>query len=358
MLFTASLENMINNEIILYTTPNGDVRVDTILKDQTLWLSQAKMAELFDVNVPAISKHLANIFESGELSEKMVVSILENTTPHGAIEGKTQKKQVKYYNLDAIIAVGYRVNSKRATQFRIWATNILKEYIIKGFAMDDKRLKNEDHWDYFDEWLERIREIRASEKRFYQKIRDIYATAIDYDKDSELTQEFYKKVQNKMLWAITGKTAAEIIKSRSDPESPNMGLTAWKGSIVRKQDVSIAKNYLSINEIKDLNEIVTMYLDYAERQARLRKTVTMKEWSEKLDAFLKFNEEQILTHAGTVKAEVAKEIADQRYEVFDKKRRIAEAIAEEKKDIEELEEMGKTLLEKHGKSKQSKSKRE
>ncbi len=341
---------MINNEIILYTTPNGDVRVDTILKDETIWLTQAKMAELFDVNVPAISKHFKNIFESGELDEKVVVSILENTTQHGAIKGKIQKKQVKYYNLDAIIAVGYRVNSKRATQFRVWATNILKEYIIKGFAMDDNRLKNEDKWDYFDEWLERIREIRASEKRFYQKIRDIYATAIDYNKVSDLTQEFYKKVQNKMLWTITGKTAAELIESRSDPEAPNMGLTSWKGTIVRKQDVGIAKNYLSVDEIKDLNEIVTMYLDYAERQARLRKTITMKEWSEKLDAFLKFNEEQILTHAGTVKAEVAKEIADKRYEAFDKKRRIAEAVAEDKKDIEELEKMEKTLLEKQSKN--------
>ena len=198
------------SEIVLYTTTDGKVKIDTIFQNETIWLTQKKMAELFDVNRPAITKHLKNIFESGELDEKVVGSILEHTTQHGAIEGKTQTKPVKYYNLDAIIAVGYRVNSKRATQFRIWATNILKEYIIKGFAMDDDRLKQVKKWDYFDEWLERIRDIRASEKRFYQKIRDIYATAIDSDKTSDQEQIFFKKVQNKMLWATTGKTAAEL----------------------------------------------------------------------------------------------------------------------------------------------------
>ncbi|HRR02602.1 MAG TPA: RhuM family protein, partial [Treponemataceae bacterium] len=237
-----------------------------------------------------------------------------------------------------------RVNSKRATQFRIWATAILKEYIIKGFAMDDERLKKSERWDYFDEWLERIRDIRASEKRFYQKIRDIYTTAIDYDKNSEEAQHFFKKVQNKMLWASTGKTAAELIESRSNPDKPNMGLTAWRGSIVRKYDVSIAKNYLKEEEIKDLNEIVTMYLDYAERQARKRRTVTMAEWSDKLDAFLKQNEEELLTHAGTIKAEVARKIAEERYEEFDKKRKIAEVIKADEEDLKELEEMEKRLL--------------
>ena len=281
------------SEIVLYTTADGTVKIDTIFQDETIWLPQKKIAELFDVQRPAITKHLKNIFESGELAEQMASSILEHTTQHGALVGKTQTQSVKYYNLDAIIAVGYRVNSKRATQFRIWATNILKEYIIKGFAMDDERLKQADKWDYFDEWLERIRDIRASEKRFYQKIRDIYATAIDYDKTSEQAQVFFKKVQNKMLWATTGKTAAELIENRSNPDVPNMGLTSWRGSIVRKQDVAIAKNYLNADEIKDLNEIVTMYLDYAERQARQRKTVTMELWANKLDAFLEFNE---ITH--------------------------------------------------------------
>ena len=335
-----------NSEIILYTTTDGKVKIDTIFQNETIWLTQKKMAELFDVKRPAITKHLKNIFESGELDEKVVGSILEHTTQHGAIEGKTQTKAVKYYNLDAIIAVGYRVNSKRATQFRIWATNILKEYIIKGFAMDDDRLKQVKRWDYFDEWLERIRDIRASEKRFYQKIRDIYATAIDYDKTSDQAQIFFKKVQNKMLCATTGKTAAELIENRSNPDMPNMGLTSWRGSIVRKQDVAIAKNYLNADEIKDLNEIVTMYLDYAERQARQRKTVTMEQWADKLDSFLEFNEQELLTHAGKVKAEVAKKIADDRYEEFDQKRKKAEALIADEEDIKQLEEIEKQLLDK------------
>lgn len=307
------------SQIILYKTVDGNIKIDTVFQNETIWLTQAQMAELFDVKRPAVTKHLKNIFESGELEEQVVSSILEHTTQHGAMERKTQKKKVKYYNLDAIIAVGYRVNSKRATQFRIWATNILKEYIIKGFAMDDERLKQSERWDYFDEWLERIRDIRASEKRFYQKIRDIYATAIDYDKNSQQAQVFFKKVQNKMLWAVTGKTAAELIETRSNSEVPNMGLTSWRGSVVRKYDVSIAKNYLNEDEIKDLNEIVTMYLDYAERQARQRKTVTMEQWSDKLDAFLEFNEQELLIHSGKVKAEVAKKLAEERYEEFDKK---------------------------------------
>jgi len=333
-----------NSEIILYTTPDGTVKIDTIFQNETIWLPQKKIAELFDVQRPAITKHLKNIFESGELAEPVVSSILERTTRHGALVGKTQTQSVKYYNLDAIIAVGYRVNSKRATQFRIWATSILKEYIIKGFAMDDERLKQADKWDYFDEWLERIRDIRASEKRFYQKIRDIYATAIDYDKTSEQAQVFFKKVQNKMLWATTGRTAAELIENRSNPDVPNMGLTSCRGAIVRKQDVAIAKNYLNADEIKDLNEIVTMYLDYAERQARQRKTVTMEQWADKLDAFLEFNEQKLLTHAGKVKADVARRIAVGRYEEFDNKRKKAEARAADEEDLKQLEEIEKKLL--------------
>jgi len=326
------------SEIILYKTEDGSVKIDTVFQDETIWLTQKKMAELFDVKRPAITKHLKNIFESEELSEHSVSSILEHTAEDG------KKYQTKYYNLDAIIAVGYRVNSKRATQFRIWATKILKEYIIKGFAMDDERLKQARKWDYFAEWLERIRDIRASEKRFYQKIRDIYATAVDYDKTSEQAQVFFKKVQNKMLWAITGKTAAELIESRSNPDESNLGLTSWQGSIVRKQDVAVAKNYLNSDEIKELNEIVTMYLDYAERQARQRKTVTMQQWSEKLDGFLKFNEHELLTHAGKIKAEVARKIAEERYEAFDQKRKKDEAVAADREDIKELEELEKKLI--------------
>jgi len=334
-----------NSEIILYKTEDGTVKIDTIFQNETIWLSQNSMAELFGVNVPAISKHLKNIFEEGELQKEATLSKMETVQNEG---GRQITRNKDFYNLDAIIAVGYRVNSKRATQFRIWATAILKEYIIKGFAMDDERLKKSERWDYFDEWLERIRDIRASEKRFYQKIRDIYTTAIDYDKNSEEAQLFFKKVQNKMLWATTGKTAAELIESRSNPDKPNMGLTAWRGSIVRKHDVSIAKNYLKEEEIKDLNEIVTMYLDYAERQARKRRTVTMAEWSDKLDAFLKQNEEELLTHAGTIKAEVARKIAEERYEEFDKKRKIAEAIKADEEDLKELEEIEKRLLNKKG----------
>ena len=264
-----------NSEIILYTTPEGEVKIDTVFQDDTIWLTQKKMAKLFDCSSDNISLHLKNIYRDLELSESSTTEDISEVQKEG---NRTVTRKIKYYNLDAIIAVGYRVNSKRATQFRIWATNILKEYIIKGFAMDDDRLKNVEKWNYFDEWLERIRDIRSSEKRFYQKIRDIYTIAIDYDKNSEQAQAFFKKVQNKMLWAVTGKTAPELISRRSNPEQPNMGLTSWKGSIVRKGDVSIAKNYLKQEEIKDLNEIVTMYLDYAERQARQRKTVTMDQW--------------------------------------------------------------------------------
>jgi len=272
------------SEIILYETDDGAIKVDTILQDETMWLTQKKMADLFGVNVPAISKHLNNIYEDGELVKQATISKMETVQKEGSRE---VSRYTEFYNLDAIIAVGYRVNSKRATQFRIWATNILKEYIIKGFAMNDEQLKLADTWDYFDEWLARIRDIRASEKRFYQKIRDIYATAVDYDKSSEQAQLFFKKVQNKMLWAITGKTAAELIEARSNPDAPNMGLTTWKGSIIRKQDVTIAKNYLKKNEITELNEIVTMYLDYAERQARKRHTVTMEQWTVSQSLFCK-----------------------------------------------------------------------
>ena len=336
-----------NSEIILYSTPDGTVKIDTIFQDETIWLTQKKMAELFDVDISTINEHLKNIYKTAELLKEATIGKFPIVQKEG---NREVKRNLSFYNLDAIIAVGYRVNSKRATQFRIWATDILKEYIIKGFAMDDERLKQADKWDYFDEWLERIRDIRASEKRFYQKIRDIYATAIDYDKNSEAAQIFFKKVQNKMLWATTGKTAAELIENRSNPDSPNMGLTAWRGSIVRKQDVAIAKNYLKEDEIKDLNEIVTMYLDYAERQARKRQTVTMQQWADKLDVFLEFNEQEILTHAGKVKAEVAKKIAEDRYEEFDQKRKKAEALKADEEDLQQLEQFAKKLLENRKKS--------
>ncbi|MFH1726883.1 MAG: virulence RhuM family protein [Pseudomonadota bacterium] len=310
-------------EFLLYKSPNGNVKVEIFLKDENVWLTQDKIAQLFGVQRPAITKHLKNIFESGELHEKMVSSILELTTKHGAIKGKTQKKPVKFYNLDAILSVGYRVNSKQATMFRIWATERLKEYIIKGFTMDDERLKNPNNIfgkDYFEEQLERIRDIRSSERRFYQKITDIYSQcSSDYSKDSEETKKFFATVQNKLHWAISGQTAAEIIADRASSKKQNMGLTSWKNAPsgnIRKSDVAIAKNYLDENELESLNLIVTMYLDYAELQAKKRIVMTMKDWVSKLDAFLRFNEQDILKNLGKVNSEIAKKFAEEEYERY------------------------------------------
>ena len=310
-------------EFLLYKSPGGDIKVDVLLQNETIWLPQKKIAQLFDVQRPAITKHLKNIFESGELDEKVVCSVLELTTQHGAISDKTQIKPTKFYNLDAIIAVGYRVNSQRATQFRIWATQVLKEFIIKGYTMDVERLKNPTPVfgkDYFDEQLEKIRDIRSSERRVYQKITDIYSEcSIDYNVDSETTKKFFATVQNKLHWAITKQTAAEIIVSRADHTKDNMGLTSWKNSPkgkIRKSDVTIAKNYLTEKELKPLNRIVTMYLDYAEHQAEKKIPMTMKEWVDKLDAFLEFNEEDILQHSGKVTAAIAKKFAESEFEKY------------------------------------------
>ena len=310
-------------EFLLYKTPNGDIKVDVLLQDETIWMPQKKIAELFDVQRPAITKHLRNIFESGELYEKVVCSILEIPTQHGAIKEKTQTNKTKFYNLDAIIAVGYRVNSKRATQFRIWATQVLKEFVIKGYTMDVDRLKNPRPifgQDYFQEQLEKIRDIRSSERRLYQKITDIYAEcSIDYELDSETTKTFFATVQNKLHWAITGKTAAELIVSRANHKKDKMGLTSWKNTPngkIRKSDVIIGKNYLSEKELKPLNRIVTMYLDYAEDQAEQGNVMTMKEWAEKLNAFLQFNQKDILHNAGKVTAVVAKSFAESEFEKY------------------------------------------
>ncbi len=312
-----------NREFLLYKTDNGDIKVDVLLQNETIWLPQNKIAELFEVQRPAITKHLKNIFESGELDEKVVCSILELTTQHGAIADKTQSKPTKFYNLDAIIAIGYRINSKRATQFRIWATKVLKEFIIKGYTMDVERLKNPQPifgQDYFKEQLEKIRDIRSSERRFYQQITDIYAEcSIDYDYDSEITKEFFATVQNKLHWAITGQTAAEIIVSRANHEKEKMGLTSWKNSPkgkIRKSDVSIAKNYLTEEELKPLNRIVSMYLDYAEDQAEQGNVMTMKDWVQKLNAFLQFNQKDILQNSGKVTSAIAKEFAEKEYEKY------------------------------------------
>jgi hypothetical protein len=257
-------------EILLYTTPNGKVKVEIYLQNETIWLTQQKIADLFGVDRTVVTKHIGNIFKSGELNEQVVCANFAHTTPHGAIEGKTQESITKFYNLDAIISVGYRVNSSQATAFRIWATERLKEYIIKGFTMDDERLKNPNNIfgkDYFEEQLARIRDIRSSERRFYQKITDIYSQcSADYQLDAKTTKDFFATVQNKLHWAITGQTAAEIVVARADSTKQNMGLTTWKNApkgSIRKTDVGIAKNYLNEKELDGLNRIVSMYLDYS-----------------------------------------------------------------------------------------------
>ena len=290
-----------NRDFLIYKDDNGDVKVNVMLINHDLWLTQNLMSELFDTSRRNIGLHLQNIYFDRELDEsstKKEIFLVQN-------EGERRvKRKTLVYNLDAIIAVGYRVNSKKATNFRIWATKVLKEYMIKGFVMDDERLKNPNYIfgeDYFDELLERIRNIRSSERRFYQKITDIYSQcSIDYDKDSEITKTFFKTVQNKLHFAVTGNTAAEIIYNRADADKENMGLTNWKNSpdgSIYKYDVVVAKNYLNEKELKDLNRIVTMYLDYAEMQAENHNAMTMKDWTQKLNAFLKFNGREILHDA-------------------------------------------------------------
>jgi hypothetical protein len=299
-----------------------------------------ELTELFQTSKQNISLHIKNILEEMELDEGATVK--EYLTVQ--IEGTRQvKRKTLLYNLDMILAVGYRVKSLRGTQFRQWATTHLREYLIKGFVMDDARLKEPGGWDYFDELLERIRDIRTSEKRFYQKIKDIYATAVDYDPKSDQAKLFFKKVQNKMLWAITGHTAAELIVGRADASLPNMGLKSWKGSRVHQQDVAVAKNYLDHPEIDQLNRIVSMYLDYAELQAMDRKTTTMKQWADKLNAFLKFNEREVLTHPGKVSHEVAEKLALEHYAKFDAKRKEAELSVADSEDMKEMEQMKKKI---------------
>lgn len=305
-----------NQTFLLYTTKSGDVHIDVYLKDETLWLNQKAISTLFGVKVPAINKHLKNIFESGELIEDTVISILETT----ATDGKRYK--VKYYSLDAIIAVGYRVNSFEATQFRIWATQVLKEFMIKGFVLDDERLKQGKQIfgkDYFDELLERIREIRASERRFYQKITDIYALSIDYDKNSQITKDFFANVQNKLHWAISNKTAAEIIYYSVDAAKPHMGLNSWKNAPdgkIMKSDVGIAKNYLGEDEIMELNRIVSAYLDLAENRAVRQIPTKMIDWVRFLDQFLTLSEYPILLDKGKISALEARLKAEQEYETY------------------------------------------
>jgi len=302
------------HDFLIYKDSNDEVKVSVMLINNDLWLTQNLIAELFGTARSTITEHINNILKDGELDENNTV---------GKIDVINSKKPVKIYNLDMIIAVGYRVNSKKATNFRIWATKVLKEYMIKGVVMDDERLKNPNYIfgeDYFEETLERIRNIRSSERRFYQKITDIYSQcSIDYDRDSEITKTFFKTVQNKLHYSVTGNTAAEIIYNRVDADKENMGLTNWKNSPngpIYKYDVDVAKNYLSENELKNLNRIVTMYLDYAEMQAENHNAMTMNDWVEKLNAFLQFNGKEILQDSGKVSANVAKELAYKEYDKF------------------------------------------
>ena len=321
---------MKENKIIIYQTENEDIKVDVYFEDETFWLSQKSISQLFDVGVPTISKHLKNIFEEGELDPEVVISKFANTTQHGAIKGKTQTKYINYYNLDAIIAVGYRVNSKKATRFRQWATKTLKEYIIKGFVLNDEMLKNGKAFgkDYFRELLERVRSIRASERRIWQQITDIFAEcSIDYDSNSIITRNFYATMQNKFHYAITGKTAAEIIYEKSDANKEHMGLTTWKNAPkgrILKKDSTVAKNYLSEKEIRSLERNVSSYFDYIEDLIERENTFTMEQFSDSVNEFLKFRRYDILpdNNHGKISKKQADKKAYAEYEKFNKTQEI------------------------------------
>ena len=320
-----------NNEIqfLLYNLPDEEGKVQVVIKDETIWCTQKAMAQLFGVGIPAISKHLKNIFEEEELQKEVVVSNMEITTRHGAIEGKTQTSSVDFYHLDAIIAVGYRVNSARATKFRQWATKILNEYIRKGFVLDDDRLKQGTAVfgkDYFRELLERVRSIRASERRIWQQITDIYAEcSIDYDKNAPTTHDFYAMVQNRFHYAITGQTAAEIIYTKADHSKDHMGLTTWKNAPngrILKSDVTVAKNYLQEKEIRQLERAVTSYFDYIENQIERQNAFTMEQFAASVNKFLTFNDYQILPDKGRISSAQAKSKAENEYDIFNKTQRI------------------------------------
>ena len=313
--------------LVLYTSSDGTARLQLRIEHKTLWLTQRQLADLFQKSPPTINEHIQNVFSEGELPPEATIRKFRIVQTEGA---RTVERLVDHYSLDVVIAVGYRVRSVRGTQFRQWATATLREYLTKGFAIDDERLMAGRSLgaDYFDELLERIRAIRASERRFYQKITDIYATSIDYDKDAPITQEFYATVQNKLHWAIHGRTAAEVITDRADASKPNMGLTTWKNAptgVIRKADVGVAKNYLTHEEMAALNRVVTMYLDYAEDQAMRQQPMHMADWVKKLDSFLAFNERNVLTHAGKVSKEIARQHAEQEFAKHEAALRIREA---------------------------------
>lgn len=299
-----------NGNIILYQTEDGKSKIEVTLCNNTVWLTADQMAELFQRNKSTISRHIKNVFEDGELNPDSVVAFFATTA------SDNKKYQVAYYNLDMIISVGYRVKSHRGVQFRIWATQVLREYLVKGFAMNDDLLKRAGGGNYFDELLSRIRDIRSSEKVFYRKILEIYALSIDYDPRTEVTMQFFKTVQNKMHFSVHGHTAAEIIYERADAEKDFMGLTSWTGALPQRTDAEIAKNYLSSDELDTLNRIVSLYLDFAELQAKSHKPMYMKDWIQKLDDFLKLSGKELLNHAGKISAELAKQKADTEYDKF------------------------------------------
>ncbi|SEG03773.1 virulence RhuM family protein [Nitrosomonas ureae] len=329
---------MEEKNIIIYNTQDGKTSVSLLTKDGTVWMNQSQLAELFATSVPNISTHVSNILEDKELIEDSVVKDYLTT----AADGK--KYSVTYYALEMILAIGFRVRSKRGTQFRQWANRNLKEYMVKGFVMDDERLKNPDgRPDYFDELLARIRDIRASEKRFYQKVRDLFALSSDYDATDKATQMFFADTQNKLLFAITQKTAAELIVSRANENQPNMALKSWKGSVVRKQDIYIAKNYLTEDELDSLNRFVTVFLETAELRAKNRQDITMDFWRENIDRIIEFNDKKLLSHKGTVSNAQMKKMVEAMYEAFDGKRKTLEAIEADEQDLNELEQLEESV---------------
>jgi hypothetical protein len=320
--------------IIIYNTADGKAKVSLYAKDGNIWMNQTQLAELFDTSIPNISIHISNILDEGELQQNSVIKDYLTT----ATDGKNYN--VTFYSLDMILAIGFRVRSKRGTQFRIWANKNLKEYMIKGFVMDGERLKNPDgRPDYFDELLERIRDIRASEKRFYQKVRDLFALSSDYESSDKGTQMFFAETQNKLLFAVTGKTSAEIIVSRASALKPNMNLTAWKGSIVRKQDIYIAKNYLTADEIDTLNRLVVIFLESAELRAKVRLDLTINFWRENVDRILEFQDKKILNNAGSISKEQMEQKVNSIYSDFDRRRKEYDAELEDKNDLEEIKKL-------------------
>jgi hypothetical protein len=332
---------MENLPIIIYNTADGKANVTLFARDGSVWMNQNQLAELFDTSVPNISMHISNILNDKELHADSVIKHYLTT----ATDGK--QYEVAFYALEMILAIGFRVRSKRGTQFRIWANQHLKSYMVKGFAMDDERLKNPDgRPDYFDELLERIRDIRASEKRFYQKIKDLFALSTDYDASDKATQMFFAETQNKLLYAVTNKTAAELILARADANQPNMGLTTWKGNVVRRQDIIIAKNYLSHDEIDTLNRLVVIFLETAELRAKNQQSLTMNFWRDNVDKLLAFQDKKILQNAGSVTHEAMEQKVKEVYALFDQRRKTFEAQAEDTQELEELRALEQQIKDK------------